>query len=258
MKTKPNPRLKRIPYSGSTDSRITLADDEDIGRISGKHDKTACIAYPDELAQQIVRSVNGRERLLQQLDEAHEELTRRRAKKGQLKPIDLTAISRTSDLLFTQITFEDFDLKEALSYEKDGVKHQGVWLKFGECCLSNEGRSCYIGGRIHNDIRDFEHDTPYVVRINLVGLQYLFTDHHISHFEAHITPNPEDIHIYPEGFDPKAVEGSWECDRCDNKHLMLPDGYFTAPQYELAHVVAGKRISIAFGPRWDVIDKDED
>jgi hypothetical protein len=44
---------------------------------------------------------------------------------------------------------------------------------------------------------------------------------------------------------------------------MLPDpadfdpANFTPPMYEFARVVAGKRISITMGPRWDVIEEEE-
>lgn len=245
-------KLQRIPYSGSTESRI-VHKGEDIARISGPHDKTSCIAYPDKLAKEVVRAVNGRRSLLAQLDEANEELARRRAKPSQLKTVNLDTISRSSDKVFTHVRFEDYDLMQALTEERESPGGGTYnWLEFGEACLTLENG--YLGGRMGHDIRDFEHDTPYVVHIKVIGIRYKFTNHHTSYFEAHITPDPDDIRIYPEGFDPKKVEGAWECKDCENPHWTLPDGYFKPPVYELAHVVAGKKVTISIGPRWSALE----
>lgn len=251
-------KLQRIPYSGSTSSRIVHAlgdkKGEDIARISGPQDKErSCIAYPDKLAQEIVRAVNGREALLKQLDEAHEELARRRATKAQLKPINLDAISRSSDRVFTHVRFDDYDLSEVLTQEQPspggGVIKRGLnWLEFGECCLSVENG--YLGGRMGHGIKDFEHDTPYVVRIEVIGVKFKFADNHVSFFEAYLSPDPNEIRIYRPDFDPKQVETGWQCDDCAEAHWTLPDGYFSPPVYDLAHVVAGKRVTICMGPRW--------
>lgn len=76
--------------------------------------------------------------------------------------------------------------------------------------------------------------------------------------EAFLTTTPEDIRIYPPDFEPEKVKGSWKCkERHCDKHLMLPDGFFTPPMYEFARVVAGKRISITMGPRRTVLEGDE-
>lgn len=102
-------------------------------------------------------------------------------------------------------------------------------------------------------VLDFEHDTPYVVSIDLLGLKYSFTNNHVSYFEAHITTDPQEIKIYPNGFKPLKVKEGWECERCKPRHWMLPDGYYVPPVYDLAHVVVGQKITITLGPRWDVL-----
>lgn len=257
--------LQRVPYSGSTDSRIVDASGEDIARISGGHDKTACIAYPDEVAKRVVRSVNGREHLLQELDRVREELDRRRATTTQLKTVNLDVISRRSDILFTHIHFEDHDLAQALTTKKEGagsVTYRSNWLEFGECQLHSDSgqgsRSCYLRAPIRDGITDFEHDTALIIHLGLIGLQYEFTHSHVSHFKAHITTNPKDIQIYSPDFEPEKVEGAWMCEECDDHHWMLPDGYYVPPMYELAHVVAGKRINITMGPRWSALEPEEE
>ena len=55
--------LKRVPYSGSTDSYIEDADGNDIARVSPDNlfspmGLPAVSAYPDKVADQIVRAVN--------------------------------------------------------------------------------------------------------------------------------------------------------------------------------------------------------
>lgn len=247
--------IKRKPIPNTTDHRITDASGEDIARVAGK-----AVAYSDEVARAVVRAVNGQERMTKELERLEQELAQFKATAKGLKTLDLTGLSRHSNILFTHIRFEEYDLQEALTTTgEDGVKRGANWLEFGECNITNEGRNCFIGGRIRDGITDFEHDSCYVVRLELVGLQYKFTNHHVTYLEAHLSPDPDGIRIHAPDFEPEKVEGSWRCKEkhCD-KHLMLPDGYFSPPIYPLARVVAGKRVSIMLGPRWDVIEKDED
>lgn len=238
-----NLRRKRIP--DSTDIRIVKTDGTDVGQI-----KDGIIVYPGDEGLKVVQAVNACERMERELEEAQKELEMFRAVPAQLKAIKLSTISRNSAFLFTHVRLDDFDLQGVL---------KGNWLEFGEGLLRNEDRTCFLGGRMAGGVLDFEHDTPYVVRVGLVGLTYKFTEHHVSYFDAHITPDIDDIRIYLEDFDPRKVKGSWACKECkgENKHWTLPDGCFTPPVYELARVVAGKRVSITMGPRWDVLEGRE-
>lgn len=234
----------------STDFRVLDAAGEDLARVEG-----SAVVYPEKTAQSLVQSVNTRDRIRKEYERLEAELATYQVDPTGLKPVDLTNLSRTADKLFTYVQIEDSYLESFFDYEENGAKRRGTWLKFGECRIVNEGRTCFIGSRMRNGITDFEHSSAYVVHIGLIGLQYKFTDNHVSHFEAHLTTAPEDIRIYSPDFDPTKVKGVSTCreKHCD-KHLMLPDGYFTPPMYEFARVVAGKRISITMGPRWDVIE----
>lgn len=247
-------RRKRLSEN-STDFRIIdAAAGEDLGRVEGK-----TIVYPEKTALKIVQSVNAVERLSKDYEKLEAELATYKVAPTGLKTVDLTSLSRRGDKLLTYIQLEDPDLERYFDREENGVKRRDSWLKFGACRITNEGRNCFIGSRMRDGITDFEHDSAYAVHISLIGLQYKFTDNHTSHFEAFLTTTPEDIRIYPADFEPEKVKGSWKCKQshCD-KHLMLPDGFFTPPMYEFARVVAGKRISITMGPRWDVIEGDDE
>lgn len=236
------------------DCRILDASGEDLARVEGKR-----VLYPHETARGIVRAVNGQPRLLSEIERLEKELAQFKATPQDLKLVDLRALSRHSDILFTHIRFEDYELQERFTVVKDGVKHGTNWLEFGECQITNEGRNCFLGARIRDGITDFEHDSCYVARIELVGLQYKFTANHVTYLEANVTPRHEDILIYEPDFVPEKIKGSWKCKEkgCD-KHLMLPDGYFCPPIYKNARVVAGRRVSISMGPRWDVIEGREE
>jgi hypothetical protein len=250
---------KKIP--GTTDVRIVQGSPEgpeDIGRVADD----GSIVYPGELGLKVVQSFNACDRMREELDEAHEELARRKATRAKLQTVNLDAISRSSDKVFTHIRFEDYDLREALTEERKspsgGTVKQGLnWLEFGECRINNEGRQCSIGGRMRSGITDWEHDTPYVVSIGLLGLKYIFTESHVSHFEAHITPDPNEIKIYSPDFVPEECETAAQCEaeHCD-PHLTIKA--YVPPVYELAHVVAGKRVAIAMGPRWSALEKEDD
>jgi hypothetical protein len=249
--------LQRKKIPDTTDVRI-VQDGEDIATATSHG-----VVYPGELGLKVVQSFNACERMREELDEAHAELARHRAKRSQLKTINLGAISRNSHILWTHIRFEDYYLREALKDENRLLKDENRllnWLEFGECSLDNGERRCSISARLDGSkYWGFDHKgTPLVVYIELLGLQFKFMENHVSYFDAHITPDPTEIKVYPADFDPQKVDGVFKCDDGDchekEEHWLLPDGMYHPPQYELAHVVAGKRISIEIGPRWDVIE----
>ena len=226
--------------AGVETSYVLDQEDQDIGQISGGR-----VVYPNDVARNLVSAIRGRDQLQRDLALAERELAGYRVSAKDLKPIDLRLISSDSNRVFTQIQFEDDELREIIyASDQDGRR---PWLTFGECSIYNESRMCYLGARILDGIKDYEHDTPYVVRIHLIGLSYRFTSGHISHFEANLTTDPKDILIHEPDFDPLKVLGLGECDQCEDKHLVLPEGYFVPPVYKLARLVAGRRVSIMMG-----------
>lgn len=251
-------RLKREPYSGSTDSRIVhLRSGEDIGRISGGHEQTACIAYPDELADEIVKAVNQRPALLSQLNDYEERFGRLKAsarKMVQAGTLDLRHLSRYPDRGFTHVRFEDYELREAFVKEDDeGHKYLGNWLELGVADLRASGDGSFLGARLGKGITDREHDSAYLVHIDLIGITFKGCWNNVSHFEAHLTTEPKEIKIWTPDFKPTEAEGAEECDGKDyckrgEPHLIIER--FTPPMYEFAHIVAGKRVSISMGPKW--------
>lgn len=246
---------KRIP--DSDDIRIVdTKTGEDIGRVA----EDGAIVYPGKQGLRIVQSVNACDRMAKEMAELEKELASYKVSAKGIKPVNLDAISRRSDILFTHIRFEDFDLQEVLTDTTQKPHRLLNWLEFGECRILNESRFCRIESPIRDGITDFEHDTCKVVCIGLVGLQYKFTSNHVSHFDACLTPNPEDIQLHSPDFVPEEAGGeSCEYDHCaDTPHLILPEGLYVPPMYEFARVVAGKRVTITMGPRWSVLEPDDD
>jgi len=247
-------RLKREPYSGSTDSRIVYADSgEDIGRISaGEASPGACIAYPDAVAKEIVRTVNNREALIRQLDEYEERFDKLRKDARKMfkgGTLDLKHLSRQPDKAFTHVRFEDFELREMFA-EKDDEGHKSLtnWLELGVADLRNDNAS-FLGARLGGGVTDWEHDSAYLVHIGLIGIKFTGCYNNCSHFEAYLTTEAKDIKVWTPDFNPAEADGVSECDseHCD-KHLMIEK--FVPPMYEFAHLVAGKKVAITMGPVW--------
>jgi len=237
-------KLKRIYHSDEARSQIVDAvTGEDIGANFTEVGPGGCVLYPDDVAKQIVRDVNTKEGLLQSIKDLKVQL-KRQAHPRQVTPIDLTAVSRNSKQVFTHIHFKDSYLK--------GLFHGTPWLKFGECHITTVEASgaSFIRGFIRSGVTDGDHSSCYVAHIGLIGLQYKYTHNHVSHFEAYITPNPDNVLVYPFGWTPEAEE-SVTCTRvgCDS-HQMIER--FVPPPYEFVDAVAGKWISITIGPRWDL------
>jgi len=245
-------KLRRTRIDGSTDVRITTPQGEDFGRV-----ENGTILYPDAEALKVVQAVNSRERIDRELADLQRELASYKQSPESLKPLDLRALTRYSDEVFTHIAFDDCRLRDRLVQKTEDRITYLNWLDFGLCEIRNESNTCFLGARMRDGITDFEHDSCYALRIDLVGLKFKYVHAHATVLEAWISPDPDDILIHSPDFIPEDIEDAGPCPHCkgSEKHLMLPGGHFVPPRYDLARVVAGKRISIHLGKRWK---EDED
>lgn len=232
-------RIHRKAIKNSADYYLVNDADEDVGRV-----EKGRIVYPRDVAANIVSAIKGRDQLEKDLHEAEQSLAQYRAQPTDIKPLDLSKISDDGDTMITTIQLEDYDLQ--------GLLKRGPWLTFGTASIRTE-TTCDIGAHLSGGVQDFEHSSAYAVRINLVGLRFKFTSGHVSYFEAHLTPKYDDIRIHEPDFDPTKVKGAVMCKECEDKHLLLPDGYYIPPVYKYAKLVAGTRVSITIGPNWGAI-----
>jgi len=249
-------RLRRARVEGTNDVRITTPQGEDFGRA-----ENGTILYPEEEALKVVQAINARERIDQEMEEMRRELASYKPN-AELERINLAGITRHPDLVFTHITFARHEMLGKLKPDENSRKHGfKPWLEFGQCSIVNENNNCFIGGRMRDGITDFEHDSCYVVRIDLIGLQYKYTHNHVSTFDAWLTTNPKEIRIHSSDFRPENLEGPdgpYQCEECSPRHLILPEGYYVPPMYEQARIVAGQQVVITTGPRWSKLLPDDE
>jgi len=61
-----------------------------------------------------------------------------------------------------------------------------VWLVFGQCQIQqrDEPGQHYLEGRMLEGATDFDHDSPYAIRLPLVGLTYKNTNGEVIRFEV--------------------------------------------------------------------------
>ena len=172
-------------------------------------------------------------------------------------PLDLKHLSRSPDRAFTHVRFEDFDLRELLTRETEGDKLGLNWLELGVADLRASGDGSFLGARLRDGITDYEHDSAYLVHIDLLGIVFKGCWNNVGHYEAYLTPEAKHIRIWTPDFKPEDAEGATQCDYEHCKpHLMIEK--FTPPMYEFAHLVAGKKVMITMGPKWAIEDDDDD
>lgn len=153
---------------------------------------------------------------------------------------DLCYLCRDADRCLTRVR-----VKHAWDRAKDFE-----WLRLG--AVSIVRRSQYESGRwilqARMDATDFEHDSAYVIRLPLVGLQLdsLAVHHHSTHLVAWVDSNDTDEFNVPEvGYDPARAKGSSTCRECDPSHRIVPSGCYV-PKFdaELFERVRGKQLEI--------------
>ena len=164
---------------------------------------------------------------------------------------DLRGISRAADCCLTTVILRvDWDIK---------LK----WLVFGlaELCRQsdskNDGR-WRLEGRMTSGVTDVEHDSPYVVRLPLIGLQLdgLAVCYHTTHFVAWVDPNdPTGFHVPGPGYDPTKHKNAVLCkvkscrEESPKGHILVPPGFYVPPfDPELFRLVRGKQVEIQIGP----------
>jgi hypothetical protein len=173
-----------------------------------------------------------------------------------IEPLDFTSITRNTDKCRTTVRFENERLNEQLKDEEKGIL---PWLVFGACSLNiHEGRGvASFGARMRDSITDFEHDSCWAVRVDLIGVHFTYVYAHTVMLDAWITTDPREIKLHPQEFVPENVDNVFKCDDPEHygpdhkPHLILPEDLYIPPVYEHARIVAGQRVSIRIGPKWN-------
>lgn len=131
-----------------------------------------------------------------------------------------------------------------------------TWLTFGAANLQDRKSGTWsLDARFGYGVTDFEHDSAYILSLPLIGLALggLGVYLHEAHFIAWVDPNDfEGFHVPRPGYDPRKHKDTEICQECEEKHSVLPEGFFTPkPDRDLWNLVRGKKVEISIGPRFE-------
>lgn len=172
----------------------------------------------------------------------------------KLPPLtDLRAVSRDPKRCVTHVYIQ--------TNPWDRERHE--WLIFGAAQLRHQKESSPDGrfrleGRMTSGVTDFEHDSAFVVRLPLIGVQFdgLLIHNHYAFLVGWVDPDgADDFHVPGPGYDPTKHKDAHrckmkECVKEDPKsHIIVPEGFYVPPfDPELYKLVRGKRVEIRIGP----------
>lgn len=168
-----------------------------------------------------------------------------------LKALDLTAISRKGTA--TLVTVAD----------DDGMH---PWLKLGEVALTRyDGGSRRGSWRFtaywNNGVTDQEHDSAYILQLDLGGVELDMVHYSRMSIVAWIAGGRDGFRVPPPDYAKmlKAHAETTTCKDCRKRdktmphHLVLPPGFYVPPeQSELYAQMVGRRIEITIDSTHDV------
>ena len=168
------------------------------------------------------------------------------ARKEWIQPIptlDLRKYCRSSDVVETNV-FLKWDWRS---------QHEFLWLKLGEVRLnqreSSHNRHLWRFDAYLEEATDFEHDSAYILRMELIGVTFESLYYGRTNITAFINPNLDlnenfdTFNVPSEGYDPYA-EGK-------QPHKVVVEGNYLPPNNpDLYEKIKGKRIEIRTGKVW--------
>lgn len=171
--------------------------------------------------------------------------------KFKVEKTDLRAITR-NPRAHTQIYIARRDA--------EGRRDRKLWLEFGELSRiwrrEDDGR-VLLGTYLGFGATDFEHNSAYVLRLPVIGMQFADLRYHMTIFNAWVDPDGQDEFRVPSpGYNPLTHPKAMRCDPCpynDPPHTIVPEGLYGGAPFnpELFRAVAGCPIQIHIGVRRD-------
>jgi hypothetical protein len=145
--------------------------------------------------------------------------------------MDFRKLSRCSDRVLTTISlYTDYE--------------RSPWIKLGEIQLreqDNRHRGAWTLSAYLLNATDFEHDSAYLLKMELVGVTFTAVEYGQTRFEGFIRPD----------YNPLRLKGTTQCKRCrrgGKTHPMVPEGHYVPPiNTELFNIVRGRRIEVVTG-----------
>ena len=162
-----------------------------------------------------------------------------------MKFTDLRNITRDSNIIETSVS-------AYMGATWEGIAAMNEWLKLGACDIREEReQGAYrLTAYLPYGVTDFEHDSAYALRLGLVGLEFATMYNGSVHLLAYIDPNCSSEFRVPEPeYNPMKLEGAYECSDCEDRHIIVPEDYYTPPfNKELYKEMRGKKIRILMAP----------
>lgn len=161
-----------------------------------------------------------------------------------VKETDLRSITRDSDTCKTTVELRLGDVWDRGTEIK--------WLTFGRAQIRKMETDGFPNWRLAAYLKnatDFEHDSAFAFRLMLVALEFKFVENHCTVLQALVHPSYSDeFHVPRPGYNPLELPESTECPDCEEKHIIVPEGFYVPPfDAELFEAVAGKSVTIYIG-----------
>lgn len=180
-------------------------------------------------------------------------LTRPEPRPGlRVEHIDLRAVTRDSDRFVCEISIDSGD------YSSGGSRKP--WITCGRIQIQfpdrGGARPATLSARAAYGVTDFEHDSPYIFQIPIVGFHVSFVENGMTYVECTVGGNAEDLRVpTAAGYDPTRLPGAYVCKdkHCEEHHAVVPEGYFAGPpaSQEIWQNLVSRRLEIVFGPLHD-------
>jgi hypothetical protein len=136
---------------------------------------------------------------------------------------------------------------------------RSVWIQLGEIMLrqrDSHNRGVWKLGAYLQNCTDFEHDAAWLLKIDLVGVEFTAVEYGLTHFQGYIKADDEDdFRVGNADYNPiidpktKACKGTQkEYCRRGEPHLIVPEGFYLPPENpDLFNIVRGRRVEVTTG-----------
>lgn len=163
--------------------------------------------------------------------------------------LDFRKLSRNADKIETTVVLWT-------DYERS------VWIRFGEIVLrerdSHNHRGIWRLGAYLQNATDFEHDSAWLLKFELVGVEFTSIDYGQIRFQGYVKADDEDdFRVGNADYNPLAKAKSCKGTQKEycrlgephEPHVIVLEGFYVPPPNpDLFNIVRGRRVEIVTGP----------
>lgn len=147
--------------------------------------------------------------------------------------MDLTKLSRGSDKVLTAVTMNNREWLRLGAIRLQRVRDSGEWEL-----------SSYL-----LNATDFEHDSAFILRMHLIGVEYGVLEYGALRFTGWVKPDDDTFRVPTVDYDPLISSKPCDHDQClKDPHLLVREKcYLPPPNPDLLHQVIGTRLDVWTG-----------